>query len=246
MFANQRVTSSEQARAVYDKLYTRPWFPPRTSLFAWLVRRLEAQSGQTLLDVACGDAQLGRVAQEAGLAYYGVDISCVAVKTARQPGVLVGDGTRLPFPDNHFDYVVSIGSLEHYLDIAQGVRELARVLKPDSRACVLVPNAFGLTWNVLRVWRTGDLADDDGQPVQRFGTRCAWHRLLVQNGLQICRTLGHERTWPRTAPEWRWYLARPKEIALALLAPFLPLDLRRCFVFLCAKTNASSKCLPSS
>ena len=26
------------------------------------------------------------------------------------------------------------------------------------------PNAFGLTWNLLSVWRNGQISDDDGQP----------------------------------------------------------------------------------
>ncbi|MFQ5855675.1 MAG: class I SAM-dependent methyltransferase [Anaerolineae bacterium] len=228
--------SPEQLRLAYDELYSQHWLPPRASLLTWLVRLLEARPGQTLLDVACGDAQLGRVACQAGLIYYGVDISHVAAWAAHHAGVFVGDGAHLPFADNRFDYVTSIGSLEHYLDMAQGVHEIARVLKSDGRACVLVPNAFGLTWNVLRVWRTGDLADDDRQPIQRFGTRSAWHRLLVQNGLEIRRTLGYERAWPQTVEEWQMYLTQPRESVLALLAPFLPLNMRRCFVFLCGKS----------
>jgi SAM-dependent methyltransferase len=235
MFSREHTSSTAEVQAVYDRLYGQGWMSPRVSLFTWLVRALDAQPGQTLLDVACGDGQLGRVARAAGLVYYGVDISPLAVQAAHHPEVLVGDGARLPFPDNCFDCVTSIGSLEHYLDMSHGVREIRRVLKADGLACVLVPNAFSLTWNLLRVWRTGDLADDDGQPIQRFGTRGAWERLLIENGLQICRTLGYERMWPQTAAEWRLYLTQPKEALLALLTPFLSLNLKRCFVFLCAK-----------
>jgi SAM-dependent methyltransferase len=148
---------------------------------------------------------------------------------------MVGDGSHLPFADDRFDYVTSVGSLEHYLDMAQGVREIVRVLKPEGRTCILVPNAFGLTWNLVRAWRTGDLADDDGQPIQRFGTRGAWCRLLAENGLTVDQTLGYERSWPQTQAEWRWIMARPTEWVLALLTPFLPLNMRRCFIFLCSK-----------
>lgn len=235
MFSRKYASSTAEVQAAYDRLYGQRWMYPRVSLFTWLVRVLDAQPGQTLLDVACGDAQLRRVAREAGLVYYGVDISPMAVQAAHYPEMLVGDGTRLPLPDNCFDFVTSIGSLEHYLDMSQGVREIRRVLNPNGLACMLVPNAFSLTWNLLHVWRTGDLADDDGQPIQRFSTRGAWERLLVENGLQIRRTLGYERTWPQTGAEWRFYLTQPKEALLALLAPFLSLNLKRCFVFLCAK-----------
>lgn len=240
MFTRKHITSTGQLRATYDELYAQRWLSSRLSLFIGLMRLLKVQPGQALLDVACGDAQLGHLVQDAGAIYYGVDISYVAAWSARRERMFVADGARLPFMDNYFDHVTSIGSLEHYLDVAQGIREISRVLKPDGQACVLVPNAFGLTWNVLRVWRTGDLADDDGQPIQRFGTRNAWHRLLIENGLKVCRTLGHERDWPRTVAEWRLYLAQPKEALLALLAPCLPLNLKRNFVFLCTKMNAFS------
>jgi len=204
------------------------------------MRLLQPKPGRILLDVACGDAQMIQAAQKAGLVYYGVDISCIATQQANDPKVFVGDGAHLPFSDHQFDYITNVGSLEHYLDMAQGVREMTRVLKPEGRACILVPNAFGLTWNVLRAWRTGDLFDEDGQPIQRFGTRKAWRRLLTQNGLKIYETLGYERSWPSTKMEWLFYLREPREALLALLAPFLPLNMKRCFVFLCGLDGVSN------
>jgi SAM-dependent methyltransferase len=142
----------------------------------------------------------------------------------------------LPFPVAVFDYVVNIGSLEHFLDMEQGVREMARVLKPDGLACVLLPNLFGLTWSVLRGWRTGDIDIEDRQPVQRFGTRKAWQRLLDTNGLKVQRVIGYERVLPASLTEWRLYLELPGEILLALLAPILPTNLQRCFIFLCRRS----------
>ncbi len=239
MFVRKHVASSEQVREVYDDLYTDGWLCPRPSQFLWLIRLLQVRPGQTLLDVACGDAPMMPAAQKAGLVYYGVDISPVAVRQAHHPKVMVGDGASLPFADGQFDYVTNIGSLEHYLDMARGVREMARMLKPEGRACILVPNAFGLTWNVLRVWRTGDLSDEDGQPIQCFGTRVAWCKLLTHNGFKIHKTLGYERNWPLTRREWQRYLKQPKEALLALLTPFLPLNMRRCFVFLCSPSDTS-------
>jgi SAM-dependent methyltransferase len=237
MFEIKHVTTSEQVRAVYDTWHAQRSPVPLAAMFTWLLRQLAAKPGQTLLDVACGDARLGIAARAAGLIYYGVDISYVAVRSSDDCRVLVGEGAQLPFGDNCFDYVTSIGSLEHYLDMAQGVQELARVLKYDGRAFVLVPNAFSVTWNVLNVLRTGDLYDEDGQPIQRFGTRRAWQKLLTANGLQVVRALGYERAWPQTLAEWRHYMDQPKEAILALAVPFLPLNLTRCLVFLCSKRD---------
>lgn len=233
------VRSSQEMREAYNRLYVDPgtWLWRRHALARWTVRLIGPPLGALLLDVGCGDGTLLAVARSAGAVCYGVEISDRAASLAcRQAGegvAVTADGEVLPFPDRTFDVITSLGSLEHFVDVGRGVREMARVLKPGGTACVLVPNAFGLTWTVWHAWRTGRLADDEHQPIQRFATRCGWQRLLEGNGLKVQRTVGHEQPWPRAGREWRFYLSRPKEFLLLLFSPFVPLNLARCFLFLC-------------
>jgi SAM-dependent methyltransferase len=237
------IRSPREARAAYNRIYRDPhtWLFLRYSLARWLLNLIHPRPGSSLLDVACGDGALLAVARSEGVKGYGVDISDQAVRLACRTlgaGVAVaGDGESLPYPDGAFDYVTNIGSLEHYLDMERGAREMARVLKPGGLACILLPNAFGLTWSVWHAWRTGELSDDGYQPLQRYGTRRAWQTLLENNGLNVQRTVGYEQNWPRTADERRFYLARPKEFLLLLLSPFIPVNLARCFVYLCTPHN---------
>jgi SAM-dependent methyltransferase len=49
------------------------------------------------------------------------------------------DITRLPFPDAHFDVILSSHVLEHVADDGAAMGELARVLKPSGWALILVP-----------------------------------------------------------------------------------------------------------
>jgi SAM-dependent methyltransferase len=191
--------------------------------------------------VACGDGAFLAAARSAGLICYGIDLSdqaaCLTHRALGETLAATGDGETLPFADDTFDYVTNIGSLEHFLNMEWGVREMARVLKPDGLACILLPNAFGLTWSVWQAWRTGDLADDGHQPIQRFATRAAWQALLENNGLKVQRLVGYEQSWPRSTAERRFYLSRPKELILLLLSPLIPTNLARCFVFLCIPTH---------
>ena len=78
----------------------------------------------------------------------GIDISEPTVIQARRafapgPGALqgaVGDVRELPFRDNSFDAIYSMGTVEHFDETEHAVEEMSRVLKPGGRAIVGVPN----------------------------------------------------------------------------------------------------------
>ncbi len=55
---------------------------------------------------------------------------------------VVYDGSRLPFPDDHFDVVVSYAVLEHVEDESQALEEIRRVLRPGGDFVISVPNKW--------------------------------------------------------------------------------------------------------
>jgi len=237
----QPITSADDSRRAYDQVYAERGIRQLDSFYLWMLRALRVQPGRSLLDISCGEGQLLRLATAVGLRPYGVEISPAAVALARRAApaaqVVVGDGERLPYPDGAFDYVTHIGSLEHYLNPAQGAGEVGRVLAPSGRACILLPNTFGLLWTVWHAWRTGDLYDDGFQPIQRYATRRQWQALLEASGLVVERTLGYNREWPRTAADWRWYVRHPGRFVFVLLSPCVPLNLVSCFAFVCHRAS---------
>jgi len=236
-----RLAPDRDSGEAYDALYEQHSLSQNESFYLWLMDRLTLPPSGTLLDVSCGAGEVVRLAGQRGLRAVGVDISHVVAQTAhRNAGPLgqfaVSVGERLPFEDASFDYVTSIGSLEHYVDPAQGVCELARVLRPDGRAFVLVPNTFSLLSNVWNAYRTGRTSIDD-QPIQRYGARADWICLLEQNGLTVLQTMKYERPWPRNAADRRYYLRHPKELLRVLAAPLVPLNLAFCFLFMCERAT---------
>jgi SAM-dependent methyltransferase len=237
----RRVAPEKSSAQAYDALYSEHGLSQIESFYLWLMDRLALPSAGALLDVSCGAGEVVRLAGQRGLRATGVDISLAAARAAQRnagPGdrVAVGAGEHLPFPDASFDFVTSIGSLEHYVDPVQGVREMARVLRPGGRAYVLVPNTFSLLTNVWIAFRTGRISVDD-QPIQRYGARADWEHLLRENGLGAQRVAKYERAWPRNAADRRYYLKRPKEMVRVLAAPFIPLNLAFCFLFTCERTG---------
>jgi len=233
------VAHAADTQSAYDALYsdvavTQHW----DSYFEWILELLRPQPGQSLIDVSCGTGLLLDAARAAGLRAYGVDFSRVAVREAQQHGTaFVANSEQLALQSASFDYVVNLGSLEHFEDMPSGVREMARILKPDGTCCVLVPNTFGLLWTIWHAKNTGDVFSDD-QPLQRYGSRMQWQRLLEENGLRVERTVAYELPPPRKLWQWAYYLRHPKiHMTKLLLWRFVPLNLASILVFVCSRKS---------
>lgn len=228
---------SESGRA-YNDLYEETSLAQIQSFYLWLMEYMRLPTQGRLLDVSCGSGDLVRLAGQHGLEAVGVDISEVAARSASRnvgssASIGVSVGEHLPFPDRCFDFVTNIGSLEHYVSPAQGVREMARVLRPGGQAFVLLPNTFSLLSNIWLAYRKGITPADPIQPIQRYGARMDWERLIESNGLRVCRRGKYERSWPRIPADWGYYLRRPKEMVRLVASPFIPLNLAWCFLFTC-------------
>ncbi len=100
-----------------------------------------------VLDVGCGTGRLLRAAavRWPTARLFGVDPAPRMVAEARRlnPGALfsVASAESLPFPDAAADNVVTSVSFHHWADQRQGVREIARVLRPGGLFC-LADHAF--------------------------------------------------------------------------------------------------------
>lgn len=108
---------------------------------------LEARSGE-LLEIGGGPGHLaleiGRRARD--LQVNTMDISPDMVQMAesrihaaglgRQVKVVLGDAKDIPFPDNSFDYVLSLASLHHWRAPDLVLEEIYRVLKPGGKTWI--------------------------------------------------------------------------------------------------------------
>jgi SAM-dependent methyltransferase len=130
-------------------------------------------AGCDVLEIGLGYGLVAQKLVEAGARYVGLDIASGSVAVARkrfalhglQGTALQGSVLDLPFRDESFDAVVTIGCLHHTGDLKAGVDEVYRVLRPGGRALVMVYNAFSyrrwLRWPLatlrqLRSERSGE------------------------------------------------------------------------------------------
>lgn len=81
---------------------------------------------------------------------YAVDIAEATAQKARDRSleamvsiqIAIGDVSYLPFSNDSFDYLYTMGTLEHIPDPSTAFDEIARVLKPGGVAIVGVPNIY--------------------------------------------------------------------------------------------------------
>ena len=101
-------------------------------------------AGGRALDVACGSGRLTALLQGRagpGGQVVGLDFSRemlgVAGHDLRGLPLVQGDDLKLPFPAQSFDSVTIAFGLRNLADPSEGMREMARVLRPGGRAVVL-------------------------------------------------------------------------------------------------------------
>ena len=113
--------------------------------FSYKLHEYKDFKGKKVLDVGSGNGYvLSRYATE-GAQVFGVDITETGIdlcnKRFGHMGLTgdfrVADAQRLPFDDNTFDCVCSMGVLHHVPDTEKAVAEVFRVLKPGGRLIVM-------------------------------------------------------------------------------------------------------------
>lgn len=103
---------------------------------------IELQAGQRVLDVCAGTNAVGiaLLLREPSLEVHAMDRSAhmqaVGKQRAAEHGFVIsstiGDVTRLPYPDNHFD-LVTLQFASRHLKVREVFGEILRVLKPGGR-----------------------------------------------------------------------------------------------------------------
>jgi SAM-dependent methyltransferase len=223
----------------YDRRYAQPGsIREQDAFYLWTLKKLAPAPGSNLLDVACGEGHLVRFARQRGIQAFGADFSPRAIMLARRlvgSGVVaIADGESLPYPDASFDYLANLGSLEHFLDPAQGILEIRRVLRPGGRAAVLLPNSFYLADIVWHVWRTG-YGVSHHQPVERFAAFREWWDFLEAGHLKVQSAFKYNFRFPATGTDWIAYVRRPRRLLYLMSAPFMPFNLSYGFLFICTR-----------
>ncbi|HEX7344503.1 MAG TPA: class I SAM-dependent methyltransferase [bacterium] len=236
----KEASSLDELQQSYDQIY-QGWLGKHRNVdqAEKMLRMLDVQPGRRVLDIGCGMGYVLDQAASKGLVPSGIDLSWVALHTAKErnrlsSAVVQGSAEDLPWADNTFDYVICLGSLEHFLDPSRAVSEAARVLKPDGKAAILVPNSHHIR-SIYNVYKFGEVLSDS-QDFERFATRREWETLLAENGLRVTKVSKCDMGMARAHKKGRllfWYLYN---ILFHVFGGWwIPLNLTYSFIFISEK-----------
>lgn len=168
----------------YDSIETESFYANQYEVYErHMTRYLPLLTGE-VLDLGCGTGIQTAYLAKHSKHVTGIDISTLLLKKAadrcarfKNVTVLEADATSLPFPDAHFDAVISYGeTISHIDDYQRAFSEAVRVLRPQGTFIFSVLNKWniGLIYSPVeliqalvnpkgqrRIWRC---EDDQGNP----------------------------------------------------------------------------------
>jgi SAM-dependent methyltransferase len=190
--------------AAYFEYYDRLREANESVEFSAALHEYSSFAGRAVLDVGCGNGYVLSRYARAGARTTGVDLTQAAVELCRKrfaymalPGEFrQANAEALPFPDNTFDCVTSMGVLHHTPNTRAAVAEVFRVLKPGGRLIVMFYHRNSALYRVgfpLQRLLTGkstqqlvNEVDGFGNPLGDVYSETELRRLLVGfDGLEL-------------------------------------------------------------
>ena len=157
------------------------------------VDMLKLESNSQVMDMGTGTgAILPYLAKQLGQdgKVIGIDFSEKMIKAANEriekeaiaskAKAMVADGTKLPFPDNHFDAIIATFAFTSFPEPKKAIKECARVLRPGGIFSILdtgkppgKKHRFRYRYLKFVMWRAGytDISLDIPKLVQKTGLR---------------------------------------------------------------------------
>lgn len=185
----------------------------------------DIQLQEPVLDVGCGDGVFAAITFDEKIKV-GFDPSfSILGEPANKKAyehILCVEGASIPFPDDHFQTVISNSVLEHIPDLDPVIAEVGRVIKPGGLFIFCIPNDKLLTNLSVSNFLDGVGLRFLGNWYRRFFNTISrhhhaegyemWEERLTQNGFTI------EKWWHYFSPknvrtlEWGHYLGLPSLI----------------------------------
>jgi ubiquinone/menaquinone biosynthesis C-methylase UbiE len=211
---------------------------PQMREYLAIADRVAGERPGRVLDWGCGHGQISHLLHDRGVDVVAFDYvegsAPTVVRLEHFPEIeahVSGEPVLLPFPDDHFDTVLSCGVLEHVQQPGDSLRELRRVLRRGGRLLVYkLPNRLSYLEAIAR--RAG-MYYHGALPYDRVYDRRTATALLAAQSFRVDAfrrtnllplTVEHPLAWRLSGPIWKLNRALAHLPGVALLATNLELD----------------------
>lgn len=117
-----------------------------TRRYTFLSRYLKNANGkEKALDIGCYLGLFTELLKKKGYDAYGIDVDKRFIKEAKKNSnrkYLVASAEKIPFKKNSFDVILLLGTLDHIIDRGKALSEINRVLKPNGKVIITLPNTW--------------------------------------------------------------------------------------------------------
>lgn len=174
----------------------KPWQKLSKQYIARTVKKMAGNAGITV-DIGCGSSPLGILTNHAD--YIGIDMNkdkmeYMSSKELKDTQFIEGSVLNIPLQDNYADTILFIETIEHLntkLEINNALEEIKRVLKPDGKLIVAMPDFKSLPGKIMEklygIFHPSAYADDHKVKLDDIQLiNMCWHKGLI---LQESRNL---------------------------------------------------------
>lgn len=149
--------------------------------YSWLSDELISMTQcdlENILEVGCGSGALTRelhlkkgswctILDNTKMA---LDYASLVVSDQNNISMVCGDATTLPFIDSSYDFVHSVGLIEHFSDeiIKKMILEMVRVTKSGGYIYVAVPNYFSP--DIISIWKKHGKGSERYMPTKKLSS----------------------------------------------------------------------------
>lgn len=169
------------------------------------------QSGQTVLDLCCGQGNVAEALVNRGCGVTGADFSPTMLEFARRrlPNVLFieADAQDLPFRDGEFDVVVSNVGVCHVPDQRRALAEAKRVLRRGGRFGMTVwcgPDispSYEIVYRAIKTHGAPGITAPPGPDFHQFADRKIANELFSNAGFSDMKMSIFESGWTVNTPD---------------------------------------------
>lgn len=179
--------------------------PVRKCVTAAQEAHLHSLDGKNLLEIGFGKHSIPRhLAKDAGGTWTGIETMLPMSEKAQLGKGGYGHVADIPFPDNTFDVVTGIQSIEHWdeplpdanleIGYAAGLREVYRVLKPNGFAYFCAP----MHLHGHEMFIAGDIGR-----IRELFEALPWHRVTIEKWREEYRPLDRYQTPDKDKSYWK-------------------------------------------